>query len=99
MERTVPDPRVKKLRCRYCGELIELNEDSDASRQSQSDPFAQMRAHVAASHKKSTVDHVARMAGLMDCLMFDAPDNPERWRENLGRLTDYLLRQSIQANL
>ena len=79
------------LRCRYCKELLILNEDTPESRYLKTDPVQQMRKHIEKNHLPEIMGHSRSTGWLVDRLFFECPDEPERWRENIIRLLDAYL--------
>jgi hypothetical protein len=88
-------PEPMKIKCIYCLEEIQLNEDSEENRKTRTDPHHQIREHIKQFHAESPIMgvHVHSTAYLVHMLFFTCPEQPERWKENLMRgITAFLER-------
>ena len=59
-----------KVQCIYCRAEIELNQDSEASRLSGTDPHQQLRRHLYSHSVSILTSHVAAVGFLADALAF-----------------------------
>lgn len=66
--------------CRFCGEIISLNEDTYEARMNQTDPHQQLRKHLAL-HPSESIAFVRKIGWLIDCLAFSPAEGSERYRE------------------
>lgn len=76
------------VRCRYCGEMIKLNEDSMEARARGFDPHQQLRKHLL-GHPIEMISHCRKVGWLIDALAFLPAGEPERWRTHLIALLDH----------
>jgi hypothetical protein len=81
-----------KVRCVYCSSYIELNQDSEESRKSHTDPHQQMRRHIESKHMREIMNHSRQYGWVLDMLFFESPDDPAQWQD---KITKTLL--SLQA--
>lgn len=81
------DPIV--IRCRFCGQKIELRDDSLESRAAGRDPHQQMRRHLS-KHLSEAYNHVRRgtIPWLIDSLAFTPVAQKERWAAHVRALLD-----------
>jgi hypothetical protein len=84
-----------QIRCRYCGDLLTLNPDSMEARETRLDPYQQMRRHVATRHPLQVVKHAQACGFLLDMLFFENDANPQKWRQQIAALVDYILQDSF----
>jgi hypothetical protein len=88
---------ASQIRCRYCGEVLTLNPDSMEARDAGTDPLQQMRRHTLKKHALLQISGHARRCGfLLDMLFFEAVNNPENWRKQIGEMVEYLLKEPVE---
>lgn len=82
-----------QVMCVFCGESIELNEDTAETRKAGIDPSQQLRKHILECHGGAIT--VGRNAGwLLDRLAFRSSDQ-EKWRESCIKVLDWLMAGGI----
>lgn len=82
------DPLV--VRCRICGEELQLSIDSAEARQQRTDPRQQMRVHLQ-QHMTQAVNFSRFSGWLIDMLLFACPADPDRWRRSIDAVVDTIL--------
>jgi hypothetical protein len=88
--------RRSQIVCLYCREIITLNPDGEEARANGTDPYQQMRKHLAAHGAGSLADMHARRCGfLIDMLAFDGVNRPENWRKQIAEMVEFLLTEHI----
>jgi hypothetical protein len=87
----------QQVRCRWCGETLLLNPDSEAARAAKTDPLQQLKTHLFACPKINQFQHGFECAIVVQMLAFDSPSDPERWRQTVGLVVDYTLKQPAGA--
>lgn len=88
---TTPAPLV--LQCAYCGAILQLNEDSPATRAAKTDPRQQLRYHIVTKHIADIPRHESDLGWLIDMLFFRCPLDPARWKANIESMLAYYLEQ------
>lgn len=79
------------VKCKFCGQDLALNTDSDEARRNQSDPRFQMREHLLQNHLADMLrQHEAYW--LTDILFFTCPSDPEKWRADVIAMVDHVMR-------
>lgn len=77
-----------QITCIICGSSLELNQDSQESRDSHTDPYQQMRRHLN-SHFTDSIKYGRKLGWLVDSLCFVSTTEPAKWRDHLIRLVDH----------
>jgi hypothetical protein len=86
-----------RVSCRFCGQQIELNEDSEEARAAGSDPYQQLRKHLLL-HPLESIGHVRRVGWLVDALAFVPLTEENRWWNHVHGLVAYFAAdESLQS--
>jgi len=82
------------VRCRLCGAVVALPEDSEEARAAGRDPLQVLRRHLK-THPGPMLDDFVRQTGLLlDLLAFEPDPEPARaavWRRNIDQMVTWFL--------
>lgn len=89
------------VRCRLCGAVVALPEDSQEARAARRDPLQVLRRHLK-THPAEVLDNYVRRTGLLlDVLAFEPDRAPERaavWRQNIDQMVTWFMGEDLQKS-
>lgn len=86
---------LSQIQCRYCGDVLTLNQDSMEAREQGTDPLRQMQRHLRECQAIAIFEHGFKNAILLNMMAFRAVNSPENWREYIALVVDSLLKEPV----